>query len=487
VSDRRRGVDMALEPLLGPSATDFMQRTMAGWSRVGNRVAVLDHGTDCVLTYDELGHLVEKTATELAIAGVGPDSVLCITGALRELDVLSLAFATGLRGAGFVIGGPHIDHTGIAEWAERASATHIKNGAVISVCSNVPTSPARGQLGFATSGTTGIPKVMIHSWDGLAKNASVISRDLALGDHEVVLSAKAAHHAASFAATYLVALTAGGTLVFPRSKSDIRGLAQAIRCDGVTYCDSVCTVVDLVVPYLAGYPLSGAGLVIVANGERATAKQFNRWRAMCPSIRFVYGYGLSEAGVRVTHHHIGDVVEEPLSVGTPLSDVEVSIVEDRSLGQTRGRVAVQGPSIMLGYVVDGKLVSLRTDEYLLTNDIGSFDERGQLFLWGRLDDIVVRGGELINPVEIERVLLANCEISECVVVLAERENAKPLVCAYCSLSESMDRELRSVSRRCLPANWRPNRYLRLTSIPSGAGGKTDRSAVLDMLASKRSR
>ena len=108
------------------------------------------------------------------------------------------------------------------------------------------------------------------------------------------------------------------------------------------------------------------------------------------------------------------------SVGKPLPDIEVKIFdengEELSSGIT-GEVACRGPRLMSGYWNDEEATkSVFQDGWLFTGDLGYKDQDGYIYLSGRSKDFIKRGGEMISPEEIERILMDHPEVDDAAVI-----------------------------------------------------------------------
>src|SRR5437867_4422994 len=106
------------------------------------------------------------------------------------------------------------------------------------------------------------------------------------------------------------------------------------------------------------------------------------------------------------------------SIGRPLPDVEVRVVDEngRALGPGEvGEIWVRTPRVMKGYAGAGG-PPLRDDGWLPTRDMGWIDEDGYLYVAGRQDDMIIRGGENIAPAEVEAVLQSHPSVEEAAVV-----------------------------------------------------------------------
>src|SRR5262249_45734358 len=105
------------------------------------------------------------------------------------------------------------------------------------------------------------------------------------------------------------------------------------------------------------------------------------------------------------------------SIGRPLPDVEVQIVggEGSVLSSGEGgEICVRRPRVMKGYA--GAESPLRPDGWLPTRDMGWVDEEGYLYIAGRKDDMIIRGGENIAPAEVEATLQSHPAVEEAAVI-----------------------------------------------------------------------
>jgi len=109
------------------------------------------------------------------------------------------------------------------------------------------------------------------------------------------------------------------------------------------------------------------------------------------------------------------------SIGLPLDDVEIQVrdEEGRELPTGEmGEIVVRGPRIMKGYWRDEEKTqkAFTPDGWYRTGDMGYKDEEGYIYLTGRGDDVIVRGGENIGPDEVESVLYSHPKVEEAAVI-----------------------------------------------------------------------
>ena len=141
-----------------------------------------------------------------------------------------------------------------------------------------------------------------------------------------------------------------------------------------------------------------------------------------PNTNFVNAYGLTETSSTISvlgpedHRNALKSDEEAVrrrlsSAGKPLPNLEVSIRDEEGKvlqSGVSGEIWVKGEQVSGEYLGHG--TKLTDDGWFPTNDGGFLDESGYLFVEGRIDDIIIRGGENISPGEIEETLLTRSEI-----------------------------------------------------------------------------
>ncbi|HEY49978.1 MAG TPA: long-chain fatty acid--CoA ligase, partial [Dehalococcoidia bacterium] len=153
-----------------------------------------------------------------------------------------------------------------------------------------------------------------------------------------------------------------------------------------------------------------------------------------PGVMFINAFGQTETASTITalgpeDHVITGTEEEKAkklkrlqsSIGRPMDDVEIKIVDDEGNEVPRGEVGeiwAKGPRVMSGYWKDEEKTAkaLTPDGWLRTGDKGYMDEEGYIYLAGRGDDMIIRGGENISPEEVEDVLYSNPKIDDAAVI-----------------------------------------------------------------------
>jgi acyl-CoA synthetase (AMP-forming)/AMP-acid ligase II len=163
-------------------------------------------------------------------------------------------------------------------------------------------------------------------------------------------------------------------------------------------------------------------------GGKMPLSVIERAMSLFSETSFTNAYGLTETSSTITllgpdeHRAAAESQDEAVkrrltSVGKPLPSVELGIRGDEGellpAGQ-RGEICVRGEQVSGEYLEQGS--RLDAEGWFPTRDAGWLDEEGYLFLDGRIDDVIVRGGENMSPGEIEDVLLAHPAIRDAAVV-----------------------------------------------------------------------
>jgi acyl-CoA synthetase (AMP-forming)/AMP-acid ligase II len=214
------------------------------------------------------------------------------------------------------------------------------------------------------------------------------------------------------------------------------------------------------------------------------------------SCGFVNAFGQTETTSTLTvlgpddHRLCGDaaadenVLRRLRSIGKPLPDVEVKVAADdgTELGPNQtGEILVRTPRVMKGYAgdVEGG-AKLEADGFLHTRDLGYVDEDGYVFLVGRKDDMIIRGGENIAPAEIEAVLQTHPCVDEVAVLGLPNEEWGQIVAAAVVLkpgSAASPEELADHCRARLASFKKPEVIELLEELPRNPLGKVLRNEL----------
>ncbi|HYR95239.1 MAG TPA: long-chain-fatty-acid--CoA ligase [Candidatus Binatus sp.] len=174
------------------------------------------------------------------------------------------------------------------------------------------------------------------------------------------------------------------------------------------------------------------------------------------------------------------------SIGRPLPDVEVQIVGDdgsaRPAGEV-GEICVRTPRVMKGYAGTAESPLVR-DGWLPTRDMGWIDEDGYLYIAGRKDDMIIRGGENIAPAEVEAVLQSHPAVEEAAVIGVPDVEWGQRVAAFVVLrAGATATDLGAFCRERLASFKKPEIFEFVAELPKNPMGKILRRELRTKIAS----
>jgi acyl-CoA synthetase (AMP-forming)/AMP-acid ligase II len=265
-----------------------------------------------------------------------------------------------------------------------------------------------------TSGSTNVPKGVMHTHESTLACASFTRSYLNLSQHEVVMLPLPLHHVLAFR-RFLTCFLAQCELVLVPGIFIMKQFSET-HPTGLVLVPSACNIlIDSFAPFLRK---AGACLRYVEIGsEPMSMERVQALQATLPNTRIHLTYGLTEGRVgyltagpngtfdRLDRSNHGLEIEVVDGNGHPVNEEET------------GEILISGAGLFLGYWGD----SIATQNALKlhgfrTGDLGMMDENGGIRLIGRLDDIIKVGGHKIHPREIEAVLLLHPGVAEAVVV-----------------------------------------------------------------------
>lgn len=360
-------------------------------------------------------------------------------------------------------------------------------------------SPEAVAVVLYTSGTTAAPKAAVlrhrHVVSYILSTVDFASAD----EDDAVLTAVPPYHVAGVASVLSNAF--GGRRMVYLAGFDPGSWLESVRAEGITHAMVVPTMLARIVA-AEGVSLEVPTLRSLAyGGARMPEQVLRRALEAFPDVDFVNAYGLTETSATIavlepSDHRIALRSEDPSvrrrlgSVGRAVPGVEVEVrrVDGSPAGAGEpGTVWVRGEQVAGEY---RDRLALDADGWFCTQDRGWKDEEGFLFLEGREDDVIVRGGENVMPYDIEAALMAHPAIEEaCVVGVPDEEWGERLV-AVVVLREGAQvvaAELAEFARANLRGSMTPDRVVVRSELPRTDTGKVIRREVAASLAAATER
>ncbi|WP_326545867.1 fatty acid--CoA ligase family protein [Mycolicibacterium sp. ND9-15] len=363
---------------------------------------------------------------------------------------------------------------------------------------DVPAFPDPEDVGVVlfTSGTTSRPKAVELTHNNLTSYITGTVEFDSAEPGDAALICVPPYHIAGVSAA-LSNLYAGRKMVY-LPQFDAREWIRLVRDEGVTSATVVPTMLDRIVSALESENTSLSTLRSLAyGGSKVPLPLVRKALELLPDVGFVNAYGLTETSSTIAvlgpedHREAlassDDAIQRRLgSVGQPVPGVEVQIRnadgEVLDPGEA-GELFVRGEQVSGRYTEIGSV--LDEDGWFPTKDIAMLDADGYLFIGGRSDDTIIRGGENIAPAEIEDVLVEHPSVRDCAVVGPEDPEWGQIIVAVVVPADTPDGpgtpdadELREHVRRVLRGSRTPDRVVFRDELPTNATGKVLRRELI---------
>ena len=337
-----------------------------------------------------------------------------------------------------------------------------------------------------TTGSSGEPKGVLHTHNTSMVAVRSTAERQELGEDDVFHAVLPVGHTYGHFYGVRLGLLAGGRIVMQASW-DTGEMLRLAREHRITHSAGTPTHLADLMAHRSGDADSLASLrVFTCAGAKLGAALAHQAAEQLPG-RLSLAYGMSEAGHVASTGPGDDVTGAIGTCGRPQPETVVSIdPSPGSTGTSGGEVVLTGPSVTPGYLQGREFSSRFLDGKgrYRTGDLGHFDGSGYLVLTGRINELVIRGGEKIPVGEIEGVLrtcpgigdvvivgVPHARLGECCVAVVE-----PAAGAGVTLSEiGSFLEARGVTK----AFW-PEELVTVNRLPRNDVGKWVRAEVSDL-------
>lgn len=258
-----------------------------------------------------------------------------------------------------------------------------------------------------TSGSSDEPKAALHTLANHCYNAVASNRNIVVAPGDRWLLSLPLYHVSGLSILFRC-LFGGAAVVVPESGE---ALETNIMRYGVTHVSLVATQLFRILQSKNGLAALLRLKAILVGGAAVSASLLRQAHEL--GLRVHTTYGLTEMASQVTTTPPGASLDTLLTSGQPLQPDSISIAED-------GEILVRGGTLFRGYVdPNGITLPVNAQGWFATGDLGRFDENGNLNVIGRKDNLIITGGENVQPEEIEKCLCKLPGILQCVVVPIE--------------------------------------------------------------------
>ena len=386
-------------------------------------------------------------------------------------------------GIGSRAGAREVDHL-VARSGARAVLTELPRAAGVAPADN--RTLGSNDLWFlnSTSGTTGLPKIVMHDqarWFAFHEFAQRVAN---FDRTDVFASALPTPFGFGlWTAHFTPAIIGAPCVVFERFTPELA--LAAIERYRVTILAAVSTqfVMMLNAPELADHDLSSLR-ILFTGGEMVPyeeARAFEK-RTGASVLQF---YGSNETGA-LSCTTPDDPPERRLrTAGRVIPEMNVRLFDVDEDG--RGVPAAKGPAVCLGYWDDpaANAQLFTGDGWMRMGDLATIDDEGYLTVVGRTSDIIIRGGKNISAAEVEREVGTHPAVAMCAAVAIPDETFGERVCVFVELRPEATLTLAALTRHLEARGtgkelW-PERLVVVDELPRASGGKIAKGALRDQL------
>lgn len=349
--------------------------------------------------------------------------------------------------------------------------------------------PESAGLLMYTSGTTGVPKGVVHSHRSLIAGGAntALAHQLAAADR--ALCVLPLYHINGLCVTLMGPLVSGGCVVMP-DRFSVSAFWPIIRDHRCTWVSLVPTQISYLLHEAETNGYSAEGLDQLRFGRSASAplapdvqQAFER-RFAIPVIETM---GLTETAAQILSNPLPPAKRKIGSPGIPFgNDVIIADEQQRECRRGQeGEVLVRGENVMRHYRNnESATASVLTGEgWLRTGDLGRMDDDGYVFITGRLKELIIKGGENIAPREIDEALYAHPDIIEAAAFARQCSQYGETVEAAVMVrkgSELTERQLIALCTEKIGVFKSPDRVHFLAELPKGPSGKIQRLQLAEL-------
>jgi amino acid adenylation domain-containing protein len=336
-----------------------------------------------------------------------------------------------------------------------------------------------------TSGSTGAPRGVMLTHRNFVANATSIVSYLGLSAADRVLCVLPFHYVYGLSLLH-THLMVGGSLVIENRSAFPNVVLSSMQQHAVTGFAGVPSTFTLMLrrSNLTETELPQLRYVTQAGGGMPPAR-ISEWLERGPRADFYVMYGATEAAARLTYLPPRDLRSKLGSIGRPIPDVEIDVVDEdgRTLAPGAiGELVARGPNISAGYWNDPDETARRfSPRGYHTGDLGYVDEQGYLYLVGRKHDMIKVGANRVGVREIEDVLHEHPAVDDAAVVGVSHDLLGEAPVAFLALrapvADAADAMRAFCAARLAPYKV-PVRIIELPELPKLPGsGKVDRPTL----------
>ncbi|PPK63167.1 non-ribosomal peptide synthetase [Actinokineospora auranticolor] len=468
------------------------------------------------LSYAELSRRVNQVGHVLRDGGARPDELVAVV-TRKGWEQIVAAHGVLASGAAYLpidAGVPAerlrylLDHGRVTtaltqstvdvEWPEGIRVLRVDTDFADAPTTPLPPAQTPTDLAYViyTSGSTGKPKGVMVDHRGVANTILDANARHGIGPNDKCMAVSGLHFDLSVYDVFGM-IAAGGTVVIPEPSEnpDPERWADLVRTEGVTFWNSVPTLVEILVGYAEGEnlpnPLAPLRTVVLA-GDWIPVSLPDRLRAVAPGVRVIASGGPTESCVWSVVNPLGEVDQSLPSIpyGKPMANQRYHVLDAHRQHRPTwvpGEIHIASQvGLARGYWRDrdrteAQFFALPGEEprVYASGDLGRYLPDGSIEILGRADFQVKIQGHRIELGEVEAVLAEHPAVERAVVVAAGKTRATTRLVAFATASgdEPDPAELRAHLAARLPDYLVPATIRVLDELPLTGNGKVDRLAL----------
>ncbi|HXZ63003.1 MAG TPA: AMP-binding protein [Acidimicrobiales bacterium] len=347
-----------------------------------------------------------------------------------------------------------------------------------------PARPSDVALVLFTSGSTGVPKAVLHTHRGLSWMASLMARVHGLGPVDAVLVPTPMAHISGLLNGVLVPGAAGMRSVLVRRFDPEQALALVGR-ERVSFLAGPPTFFIAMGRAMAqGAPADVTSLRLVSSGGANVTPAFVEETARTFGCRVKRTYGSTEAPTVTTSTDDDPFDKARDTDGRAVGEVQLRVSDPGSGARcptgSPGELWVRGPEMFAGYADRAQTAAvIAPGGWFRTSDLATVDAGGWVRIVGRLKDVIIRGGENISASEVEAALEAHPDVRHAVAVGYPDPLMGERVAAFVESTAPFDLEecRRWFAGRGMAVFKTPEKVIVLQRLPLLGSGKADRAEL----------
>ena len=387
-----------------------------------------------------------------------------------------------------LIGGEKV--AGTYEFPEIAAAANEDSRERIEELSEILQFDDRINVQF-TSGTTGFPKGATLTHFNILNNGFFVGEAMKLTTEDRLCVPVPLYHCFGMVLGNLACLTHGAAIIYPDEAFEPLSVLKTVEAEKCTALHGVPTmfIAELEHPEFLNFDLATLRTGIMA-GSPCPVEVMKRVIAEMNMDEVTIAYGMTETSPVSFQSSTDDPLDRRVStVGQIMPHVEVKIIDEHGQivppGET-GELLTRGYSVMQGYWGDPDQSAQAIDiaGWMHTGDLATIDEEGYGNIVGRVQDMVIRGGENVYPREIEEYLYGIESVQDVQVFGVPDEKYGEELCAWITLNDGANLTEDAVKDFCKGqiAHYKIPRYVKFVEeFPMTVTGKVQKFVMREAM------